>query len=102
MSEQGRAAGGPQVEVAGKAAGGDYSPDAGETARAMTANAVVSAVANVPLLLAAVALVVYMAFEAGLSVPGTIFGAFGLAAVSVWPSHLEAAGPVGKDRVHVT
>ena len=74
MSEKGRAAGGPQVEVAGKAAGGDYSPDAGETARAMTANAVVSAVANVPLLLAAVALVVYMAFEAGLSVPGTIFG----------------------------
>ena len=58
MSEQGRAAEGPQVEVAGKAAGGDYSPDAGETARAMTANAVVSAVANVPLLLAAVALVV--------------------------------------------
>ena len=44
----------------------------------MTANAVVSAVANVPLLLAAVALVVYMAFEAGLSAPGTIFGASGL------------------------
>ena len=80
MSEQGRTAEGPQVEVAGKAAGGDYSPDAGETARAMTANAVVSAVANVPLLLAAVALVVYMAFEAGLSVPGTVFGALGLAA----------------------
>lgn len=80
MSEQGRAAEGPQVEVAGKAAGGDYSPDAGETARAMTANAVVSAVSNVPLLLAAVALVVYMAFEAGLSVPGTVFGALGLAA----------------------
>ena len=55
MTEQGRAAEGPQVEVAGKAAGGDYSPDAGETARAMTDNAVVSAVANVPLLLAAVA-----------------------------------------------
>lgn len=46
----------------------------------MTANAVVSAVANVPLLLAAVGLVVYMAFEAGLSIPGTVFGALGLAA----------------------
>jgi hypothetical protein len=47
MTEQGRAAEGPQVDVAGKAQGWDYSPDAGETARAMTANAVVSAVANV-------------------------------------------------------
>ena len=80
MTEQGRAAEGPQVDVAGKAQGWDYSPDAGETARAMTANAVVSAVANVPLLLAAVALVVYMAFEAGLSTPGAVFGALGLTA----------------------
>ena len=80
MSEQGRAAEGPQIEVADKAVGGEYSPDAGETARAMTANAVVSAVSNVPLLLAAVGLVVYMAFAAGLSIPGTFFGALGLAA----------------------
>ena len=57
----------------------DHSPDAGETTRAMTANAVVSAAANVPLLLAAVGLVIYLAFEAGLNLPGTIFGGLGLA-----------------------
>jgi signal transduction histidine kinase/CheY-like chemotaxis protein len=79
MSEQGRAAGGPQGDVSGRSQGWDYSPDAGETARAMTANALASAVANVPLLLAAVALVVYMAFEAGLNSQGSVFGALGLA-----------------------
>lgn len=61
----------------------DHSPDAGETTRAMTANAVVSAAANVPLLLAAVGLVIYLAFEAGLNLPGTIFGGLGLV-VSGW------------------
>lgn len=61
----------------------DRLPDAGETTRAMTANAVVSAAANVPLLLAAVGLVIYLAFEAGLTLPGTVFGALGLA-VSGW------------------
>ncbi|HRH85951.1 MAG TPA: hybrid sensor histidine kinase/response regulator [Rubrivivax sp.] len=79
MSEQGRAAEGPQGNVSGRSQGWEYSPDAGETARAMTATAVASAVANVPLLLAAVALVVYMAFEAGLNSQGAIFGALGLA-----------------------
>jgi signal transduction histidine kinase/CheY-like chemotaxis protein len=83
MSEQDKAAEGPPVEGAGSAQGWEYSPDAGETTRAMTANAVVSAVANVPLLLAAVALVVYIAFEAGLNTAGAVFGALGLA-VSGW------------------
>lgn len=80
MSEQDRNTEGPQVEVASKAAGWQYSPEASETARAMTVNAVASAVANVPLLLAAVALVVYMTFDAGLNMSGTVFGALGLAA----------------------
>ncbi|MCU0694837.1 MAG: hypothetical protein MUF54_25980, partial [Polyangiaceae bacterium] len=62
MSAHSSAAVGPQVDVSGKAQGWDDSPDAGATARAMTANAVSSAAANVPLLLAAVALVVYIAF----------------------------------------
>lgn len=83
MSNQDQGADGPKASRDEKPPRWDHSPDAGETARAMTANAVVSAAANVPLLLAAVGLVIYLAFEAGLSMPGTIFGGLGLA-VSGW------------------
>ena len=39
---------------------------------------------------------------AGLALAALGAAALPAQAVSVWPSHLEAAGPVGKDRVHVT